>query len=259
MPNPFPGMNPYLEAHWRDVHTSMMVYMRDHLQDQLPDDLVARVEESVSIDSGEGRRGVNPDVRVVEEMSGLSLEHSSAPALAVAEPLLIAVDDLATERHVEILDQGDHRVVTAIEVLSPTNKVDADERVRYRKKQREYLRGLVNLVEIDLIRDGEFVLAVPPEKIPPSRRTQYLICVRRACRPLTVEVYDAPLRQRLPAFRVPLRPTDQDASLDLQAIVDLCYQRGRYTAIDYRREPEPPLSEEDARWADGLLREKGLR
>ncbi|WP_231636734.1 MULTISPECIES: DUF4058 family protein [Planktothricoides] len=30
-------------------------------------------------------------------------------------------------------------------------------------------------------------------------------------------------------------------------------------AIDYGLSPVPPLSEADAAWADGLLREKGLR
>lgn len=29
MPSPFPGMDPYLEAHWGDVHTSLATYARD--------------------------------------------------------------------------------------------------------------------------------------------------------------------------------------------------------------------------------------
>jgi hypothetical protein len=36
MKNPFPGMNPYLEAHWWDVHTSLVPYMRNQLQRNLP-------------------------------------------------------------------------------------------------------------------------------------------------------------------------------------------------------------------------------
>lgn len=67
MPSPFPGMDPYLERRWRDVHTMLIAYARDAIQPQLPEDLVARVEENVHLDIGGevlGRR--NPDVYVVE-------------------------------------------------------------------------------------------------------------------------------------------------------------------------------------------------
>lgn len=33
MSSPFPGMDPYLEAHWRDVHTRVMTYICDQIQD----------------------------------------------------------------------------------------------------------------------------------------------------------------------------------------------------------------------------------
>jgi hypothetical protein len=51
-----------------------------------------------------------------------------------------------------------------------------------------------------------------------------------------------------------------DVALDLQSLIDLCYERGRYHArLDYRAEPEPPLSPPDAEWADQLLGSAGLR
>jgi hypothetical protein len=63
-----------------------------------------------------------------------------------------------------------------------------------------------------------------------------------------------PLRQRLPAIRVPLRRTDPDAALDLQSLVDDCYERGRYASvIDYSKPPHPPLPEEEAAWAKEAL------
>jgi hypothetical protein len=48
--SPFPGMDPYLEQHWGDVHASLIVYMRDQINEQLPADLQARVEESIMVD-----------------------------------------------------------------------------------------------------------------------------------------------------------------------------------------------------------------
>ena len=39
MKSPFPGMDPYLERHWGDVHQALVTYIRDQLQPSLPDDL----------------------------------------------------------------------------------------------------------------------------------------------------------------------------------------------------------------------------
>ena len=50
MKNPFPGMNPYLQERWGDFHTSFTVALRDALNQSLPGDLEARVEESITVD-----------------------------------------------------------------------------------------------------------------------------------------------------------------------------------------------------------------
>lgn len=259
MKNPFPGMNPWLEAHWSDVHTRLMVYLCDALEDQLPADLVARVEETVEIDSESGARPAHPDVQVVEDDRSQDPTRAGRGRVAVAEPLLVELDEPETERHVEIVDREGRKLVTAVEVLSPSNKIGIERRARYSRKQRDYLAGGASLVEVDLLRDGEFVVAVPPGKIPPSLRTPYLACVRRSARPQRAEIYRIPLRARLPVIPVPLRVRDPDAALDLQSLIDLCFERGRYSGIDYGRDPEPPLSRDDARWADEILRAQGLR
>ncbi len=139
------------------------------------------------------------------------------------------------ERSIRILDtRSGHREVTAIEFLSPTNKVSESGRSAYRKKQHDLLIAGVNVVEIDLLRDGEFVLAVPPENLPAPSREPYRACVVRAQRRSAAEHYHLPLRDRLPAIRIPLRPTDDDVALDLQALIDQIYVHGRYAGIDYR-------------------------
>src|SRR5438093_1280557 len=121
--------------------------------------------------------------------------------------------------------------------------------------------GQVNLVEIDLLRTGDRVLAVGASRIPASHRTLYQVCVYRAiATPSCYEVYRLPLRERLPVIGLPLRSTDPDVPLDLQAVIDQCYRNGGYDEdIDYSREPDPPLGVEDAHWADTLLREAGRR
>ena len=47
MQSPFPGMDPYLEQHWGDVHHSLVTFAQGSLNEQLPADLRARVEERV--------------------------------------------------------------------------------------------------------------------------------------------------------------------------------------------------------------------
>ena len=63
----------------------------------------------------------------------------------------------------------------------------------------------------------------------------------------------------MPTIGIPLRPTDADAALDLQALIDKCYAAGSGELIDYGRPPLPKLYGSDADWADALLRKKGLR
>jgi hypothetical protein len=263
MKSPFPGMDPYLESHWGDVHTSLMVYASNQINVQLPDELVARVREATGQEiEDEAWRTVYPDVRVVEERGawpGESRQETSV--IEIAEPcVLLLEDEPRTERHIEIIDTSDGgRVVTAIEVLRPANKVGRVGRKAYKCKQREFLDAGVNLVEIDLIREGEFVMAAPEDHIPRDYRTPYLICIRRADQLGRVELYRAPLRERLPNIPIPLREGDKDVVLRLQPLIDDCYRDGRYHRIDYRADPRPLLGEDDARWADELLRQHHRR
>src|SRR5437879_1632141 len=105
MPSPFPGMDPYLEAHWRDVHASLIIYARDALQGFLPGGLRARVEESVLLETpqGIGDHPLFPDVRVVEYASRRSTEMAPEGGVAVADPLLIEVETV-TQPFLEIID-----------------------------------------------------------------------------------------------------------------------------------------------------------
>ena len=261
MKSPFPGMDPYLEAHWGDVHATLIVYARNQLNAQLPDDLQARVEEDVAVtEDDEKTRTVYPDVGVVEQ-PGVPPGEATEAAVSVAEPILVTVEDEPrTLRHLEIVDTSDGgRVVTAIELLSPANKVGSTGQLIYIRKQRNYLDAGVNLMEVDLIRAGNYVLAIPEDRLPAACRTPYLACIRRAARRNQAELYPIPLRQPLPNLPVPLRPTDKDVVLRLQPLLDDCYRDGRYHRLDYRPDPVPRLGESDARWADSILKEKGLR
>ncbi len=265
MKSPFPGMDPYLEQSWHDVHSRLVLYSCDWLQPRLPAELRARVEERVFVESEEGSyRAIYPDVHVAERSRPRPSQTPTAigeTEAALDEPLVLQIDDEpVTQGYVEIIDAASgNRVVTVIEFLSPSNKTPGEGQNLYRRKQREVARTKASLVEIDLTRSGHRELMVPTARIPLSHRTTYQACVWRSCKPSLYEMYRAPLAQRLPAIRIPLRETDSDVPLDLQALVDQCYQNGRYDSLDYRAAPDPPLDPLDAVWADELLRSRGLR
>jgi len=257
-------MDPYLEGHWRDIHAGLVIYARDALQGVLPGPLRARVEESVLLETPEGLgdHPLFPDVRVVEYTSKRNTEAPRSTGVAVAEPLLVDTErGPVVETFLEIIDrESGNRVVTVIEFLNPSNKSPGPNRARYLRKQREVCSSDANLVEIDLNRFGIHTLAFPLEHIKTRGRTGYMTCVRRATLRDKAEVYPMPLWSRLPVVKVPLRPTDADAPLDLQALVEQCYRNGAYEGtLNYAVDPDPPLLGAERDWADQHLYEKGLR
>src|SRR5258708_38618965 len=67
MKSPFPGMDPYLEARWGDVHQRLITYAADAIGSQLPGSLRARVEERVFVETeAEQIRRIVPDMHVAQ-------------------------------------------------------------------------------------------------------------------------------------------------------------------------------------------------
>src|SRR5207247_3512237 len=150
MKSPFPGMDPYLETHWEDVHQTLIVYARDALQPHLPDDLRARVEERVFVETEQERiRHIAPDIHV----SRVYPLRPPPPAMlkegapAVAEPLVFELHDLEiTESYIEIRERGGGKVITVIEFVSPTNTRGGMGQEKYLEKQAEVLQSDASLV-----------------------------------------------------------------------------------------------------------------
>jgi hypothetical protein len=260
--NPFPGMNPFFEEQWGDAHTMLIAYLRDALQERLPADLRAQAEsEVVTIGAGEQTTTYRPDVQVREPWTlkepAIAEAPPTPPPTSATEPIRVFVDE-EIERWLEIRDTTG-RLITVVELLSPTNKLESDERDRYLRKRRGFMSGGANLVEIDLVRQGAWVFAEGIRKVLHQAGASYAVCVFRTAQPGAHEVYPIRLRERLPVIRVPLRPSDADVVLDLQPLIDQCHERGRYHMLNYRLDLQPPLPSEEAVWVDQLLRTQGLR
>ncbi len=260
--NPFPGMNPYLQERWSDVHVTLLIYIRDALAEQLPADLSVHAEERVAVEAG-SVKNYRADVAVVEEWRSGSPpvwapDEPGDSALAMTKPIVVFVEP-EIERWLEISDEFGE-VITVVELLSPGNKSEPGARA-YRKEQLDHLTAGVNLVEIDLIRGGEHVLAVPPRAFARPPAADYLVCVAplRLGDPHRREIYPCSFREPLPTIRVPLRAGDPMVPLALQPLIDKCYQTGRYWQAAHLCELHPPLAGDDAAWVEQRLKAAGLK
>jgi len=260
-------MDPYLEhpEFFPDLHDSLIPELKRTLQAQLPAPYFAMTGTRVWVEYVE--RALEPDVNVLRSAppSRQAGEGNGATAVAVnVHPVVVLVpQDETRELFVEIHTvQGERRLVTAIEVLSPSNKTPgARGRGLYVRKQRELLGSEVHLVEIDLLRGGLFTTAVPRDRaVQEAGPFDYHVCVHRFDELERFYVYPIPLRRRLPEIAVPLSPGDAPVVVDLQAVFDRCYDAGPYLRLSpyVGRTPEPPLPPDDAEWAVQLLRERGL-
>lgn len=221
MPSPFPGMDPYLEgAIWSSVHNSLSQEIARQLSPKLGDRYVAWPTERF----------------VLEEIDSVAIT-TTAPQITV-----------------EIRDVLNRELVTAIEVLSFTNK-HGDGRVEYLTKRRRLLLSTAHLMEIDLLHRGERVPMREP--LPPA--SYFVLLCRAEKRPLT-EVWPIALPDPLPVVPVPLLPGDADVSLDLQAALTTIYDLLKYGhGIDYANPPQVPLPQEEIAFVDERLRAAGLR
>lgn len=255
-------MDPYLEAHWRDVHTKLITYAADALNLRLPATLIARAEERIAVESqGEEADQFSPDVGVLE---GVGRGEPGMPAtgsggVAVEAYRLVAVVEPITERFIEIIDAKSRRVITVIEFLSPTNKTGKGIEA-FRHKRDMLCAGNVNVVEIDLVRHGNWRELLAPHSPPKGVQSTYRATVRIPSDPIAVYFYPMSLRQPLPSIAIPLRRDDPPVELELQPLIDQAYSTGRYASeLDYTQPPEPPLDPEDAAWAEELLKAAGKR
>ena len=277
MLSPFPGMDPYLEAPdiWPDFHDRLATEISTEMNRGLPAPYYARLEmrpEVGIVDEGKARRRIVPDIAVVRPRgvpAGQGVAVLDRPRRDVSNSLEITLAGEPIRHHfVEIRDSSrGHKLVTLIEILSPSNKRPGPDRDAYRAKQVEVLASDASLIEIDLLRGGEHILpdvnlsAFVSQIEPPP---DYLVLISRAWKRgaggVGYEVFPCGLREWLPCLPVPLKEGEATIPLDLQFVANRAYAGGPYLkgAVDYSQPPDPPIVPGDAAWAHDLLRARGL-
>jgi len=227
MPSPFPGMDPYLEneALWPAFHHQLVMCLYQVLLPGLVDHYRARVAQR---------------------------HYCTEQALFTS-----VLREEHHEDYIEVRQRGDGRLVTLLEVVSPGNKTTDQGRTAYLNRRREGKNARANLVEIDLVLQGQPTLDYSREGLPDW---DYAVTVTRAMAAERHEIYTATLQKRLPRFRLPLSADDKDTVLDLQTAFTRCYDQGGFAAkIDYGRDPAVPLAEDDRRWIGDVLAQQKLR
>ena len=255
--SPFPGTDPWLDGIGGDVHLSLIAYTRDQLQGQLPPELVARSESRVSLDYVPPEQATQSihDVMVAERPGAIprlvAPTSTAAGGQATAEPMRVQIaKQQRGERFLQIIDlKTGGRVVTVIEFLGRSNKLSSVGRREYIKKHRELRASETNLVEIDLARGGRPVTLASRSGCLEGTPYLFNMSVLRARQGSTAELYPVALADPLPEIRVPLRSGEADVRLNLQAVFEEVYARGRYELTDYASPLAPPLDPVTGTWA----------
>jgi hypothetical protein len=265
MKSPFPGMDPYLEqpSYWSAVHNRLIVAIADDLVEGLSEQYRVEIEmRTYFSDAGDVDRELEgesilvgiPDVAItIAAQAELSPEPSGAVATLappiqappphpdiLPEQVTVPMTEEIIERYLEIRDVATGQVITAIELLSPKNKRTGEGRNAYERKRNRILNSQTHLVEIDLLRGGK------PLSIESQNLDTYRILISPSDWRPKANLYAFGLWDRIPTVTIPLRPSERPLTLNLQALVNRVYDRGRYgLAIDYQRSLTPVLSPGD--------------
>jgi Protein of unknown function (DUF4058) len=268
MKSPFPGMDPYIETSglWEDFHNHLVEKIGERLADAAPDRYLVRTGERsyVVLAESESKKSYAflPDVSVTTARRRGKAAKRTGTAVAEpdgeTEPVTMRpfIQTEHREAFVEIYEAGpDRRLVTCVEVLSPSNKRPGTEGWElYFRKRQSLLLGRANLVEIDLLRGGQRMPMLDPWPDSP-----YTIMVARAKSQLC-RVWRAHFRRPLPSISVPLVNPDPDIPVEIQAVIAGIYQRFRYErSVDYSSPLTPPLNPDEAKWFEQRLKARRNR
>lgn len=227
MPSPFPGMDPYLEEEglWPVFHHQLVLCLYQILTPGLVDRYRARIVQRSYI---------------------------TEQALFTS-----VVREEHQEDCIEIRQRTDNKLVTLVDLVSPANKVSDAGRKAYLTTRTEARTGGANLVELDLVLQGQPTLEYSRDGLPDW---DYAVTVTRSTQPERYEIYTATLQKRLPRFRMPLAADDRDTVLDLHTAFTRCYDQGGFQGkINYQKDPATSLSDDDRRWLQELLKQQKLR
>ena len=244
-------MDPFIESdNWQHFHVSLTVEIARQLGPQLPSyyrlsaELVVQEDERGSdIDNPKTYR---PDIGVSLTEPDAETLQDSGGATVLTAPTHKGMAPLYKQRELRIRDGRNRRLVTAIEVLSPSNKRGGGL-VTHMKKLRSYWASAVHTVDIDLLSGDLPPYTIDEVPLTADNRpvTAYRIVQVRPDDELLR--WEIALTDPLPTIPIPLSYPDPPVVLDLQRAFTELYA---YSTYPPRRAEElpavrPALTEEE--------------
>ena len=218
MPNPFPGMNPYLEnpRRWRDVHGALICAFRTELS-RMPPQFAARVEGRVYVQ--ETFQDYVADALVIETITPKPSQDNRVKKGIVAP--------LARPEAKPVAFDIPKRLIV--------------ERTTERERFIEVRTGS-NLKEV-----------IAREVRAHFGHFDCLVSLHRAGDADEYDLWPVAVRDRLPRLLLPLT-NDEEVVVDMQGVLKRAYRDGYYDRlVNYQEPPNPPLSPGDAAWANALI------
>ncbi len=262
MPSPFPGMDPFIEAcgRWESFHPKLIGEIERTLAAALPEryyvDLEVRSYIAIAGTEGKEFPPFLPDVGITARTEETPAKGTATALAETTETEVVSMQAFVAmefrETFIEILESDpEERLVTCIEVLSPSNKRRGSKGwKRYLRKRQSLLLGAANLVELDLLRGGQRMPMMTPWPTSP-----YTLLVSRQEHAPSCTVRPAYFQRPLPVLPVPLAAPDADIQLDLQSLIATVYARSHYDRrLDYTRPLQPPLTDDESTWLAERLR-----
>src|SRR5262245_21471087 len=214
MRSPFPGMDPWLEIPtlWLDVHNSLITAIRDDLASRVAPKYRVGVEQHTYLSVRDVRSFIGrPDIVISRTKSRKRVGRPTVSSRATGTgagvlklDVEVPIQDPVEEWYLEIRIAETGKLVTVIEVLSPTNKSTGPGRRKYLRKRARVLDSRMSLVEIDLLRGGKPMPLSSPETV----EGDYRILVSSGRTRPRAELYVFDVRQAIPAISIPLLAND---------------------------------------------------
>jgi hypothetical protein len=245
MPSPFPGMNPYMEvrAAWAGIHLHLLANFGQQLAPQIRPRYRVHTERYLLL--GKDPVKFRPDLR----LQRVSLSGDLKPATTrITSPSLatenLPYNEIDLPPHLEIVTE-EGEIVTIIEVLSPINK--EGEYNSYLSKRYQLLKTGINLVEIDLLREGQRIpLAVEVD-------SPYMALVSRAWEYPKTHIWQITWKEPLPILPVPLRSDEIEARLQLDLALAQAYAVEFEGFVNYQAPPPGTLTDQWRQEIEAIL------
>jgi hypothetical protein len=255
--NPYAGVNPHLNSElqtpgsqeeglsiWPSFHSDHMTNIAEFLNAQLPPNYVARTEQSLQIRAEDIEAEIiskrthkpQPDVTIYGQSStgaatatapprGTVLRMSLEDTLDISEDFVKAITIRDTR-----LDRRLGRVVTRIELLSPSNKRGHVGYEPYRKGRLDALFSGTPLIELDYLHESlPPVLNYPvyPEQPNSYAYNVFISDPRPSVRKGDVLAHGFDVDAAFPLVTIPLADSES-LEFDFGAVYHYTFQRGRW-------------------------------